>query len=60
MLWNRTTVNQLNLEPIVESQLSNDETIREVYHRLFRYGFVKIEQVPVNRESTLAVAEKIF
>lgn len=44
----------------MESQLSSDETIREVYHRLFRYGFVKIEQVPVNRESTLAVAEKIF
>ena len=60
MLWNRSTVNQLNLEPIVNSQLSNDETIREVFQRLFRYGFVKIEQVPVNRESTLAVAEKLF
>jgi trimethyllysine dioxygenase len=60
VLWNKTIVNQLNLPPIVQSQLKNDETMREVYDRLFRYGFVKIEQVPPDRESTLNVANQIF
>ena len=58
-LWNGETVKQLNLKPIFGNDLKRDEILAEVYRRVMRYGFVKIEQVPPTDADTKNVLEQI-
>lgn len=53
-------MNLLGLEPISHQRLmSDDKILREIYRRVFQYGFVKIEQVPPTKLDTSAVIERI-
>lgn len=58
-LWNSKTVNQLNLKPILCNDLKHDEILGEIYRRVIRYGFAKIEHVPLTEAGTKNVFEQI-
>lgn len=58
--WDGTTVNSLGLEPILYQRMKKeDKILREIYHRVIQYGFVKIEQVPPTELDTKMVIERI-
>ena len=59
VLWNNEIVGQLNLKPILCDDLKHGEILREVYSRVIRYGFAKIEQVPPTADDTRNVLEQI-
>ena len=58
-LWNSEIVNHLNLKPILCNELKHGEILEEVYRRVIRYGFAKIEKVPPTADDTRNVLEKI-
>jgi len=58
-VWNREIVNELNLKPILCNDLKHCEILKEVYYRVIRYGFAKIEQVPPTADDTRNVFEQI-
>ena len=59
--WNSASVNQLQLEPIVYREVMDGESaLKEIYQRVLRYGFARIEQVPTDQEDvTRRVLERI-
>jgi len=59
MLWDRSLVENLQLSPIVQDQLKDESVLAEVFRRVVKYGFAKIEQVPPTVEGTQRVCEQI-
>lgn len=45
--WDAKTIQTLDLEPLVHSEVMNNDTVLvDVYKRVLQYGFVQIAQVP--------------
>lgn len=49
----------LQLTPIIQNQLEDINVLTEVFRRVIKYGFAKIEQVPPTVEGTQRVCEQI-
>jgi len=58
-LWDRSLVENLQLTPIIQNQLEDINVLTEVFRRVIKYGFAKIEQVPPTVEGTQRVCEQI-
>lgn len=58
--WDSATVASLNLEPIIYQDMMHDvNVLKQIYQRVIRYGFAKIEQVPSNIADTRLAIERV-
>jgi len=58
-LWNGALMADLQLAPIVNDQLRDETVLSELFRRVIRYGFAKIEQVPPTAEDTRRLCQQI-
>jgi len=58
-LWDRSIVEELKLTPIFNDEMQDENVLMEVFRRVVKYGFAKIERVPPTVEGTQRVCQQI-